>query len=37
MALTSCVACHPRTVDAFGNILVTSQTSAHLDGIIDAL
>lgn len=37
MALTSCVACHPRTVDAFGNILVTSQTSAHLNGIIDAL
>lgn len=36
MTLASCAACHPRTVDAFGNILVTGQTSAHLNGVIDA-
>lgn len=35
MTLTSCVACHPGTVDAFGNILVTNGTSEHINGIVD--
>jgi hypothetical protein len=39
LPLTSCVTCHPRTVDAFGNILLRSGpgglTSEHLDGDVD--
>lgn len=39
MPLTECVTCHARTVDAFGNILVTAGpgglTSEHMDGAID--
>lgn len=39
LPLSSCAGCHPRTVDAFGNILVTSGpgglTSEHLDGNVD--
>ncbi|MEO7732381.1 MAG: CxxxxCH/CxxCH domain-containing protein [Kofleriaceae bacterium] len=35
LPLTSCATCHPGTVDAFGNILVTGTTSEHLNGIVD--
>jgi predicted CxxxxCH...CXXCH cytochrome family protein len=35
MTLTSCIACHPGTVDAFGNIIVTNQTSEHINGVVD--
>jgi predicted CxxxxCH...CXXCH cytochrome family protein len=35
MPLTSCATCHPGTVDAFGNILVTGQTSEHINGVVD--
>jgi hypothetical protein len=35
MTLTSCVGCHPGTVDAFGNILVTNGTSEHINGTVD--
>jgi predicted CxxxxCH...CXXCH cytochrome family protein len=35
MPVTSCVTCHPRTVDAFGNIIVTGQTSTHINGVVD--
>ncbi len=39
LPLTACAGCHPRTVDAFGNILVTSGpdglTSEHIDGNVD--
>jgi len=40
MTLGSCVTCHARTVDAFGNIIITSgpqgaQTSEHIDGDSD--
>ena len=37
MPITSCASCHPRTVDAFGNIIVTAGTSTHINGVIDAL
>ena len=37
MTLTSCASCHPSTVDAFGNIIVTGGTSTHVNGVIDAL
>ena len=36
MTLPTCVTCHSATVDAFGNILVTSGTSHHMDGVVDA-
>jgi predicted CxxxxCH...CXXCH cytochrome family protein len=36
MPITACASCHPDTVDAFGNILITSQGSKHLDGVVDA-
>jgi predicted CxxxxCH...CXXCH cytochrome family protein len=32
LPLTSCATCHPGTVDAFGNILVTSE---HINGVVD--
>jgi predicted CxxxxCH...CXXCH cytochrome family protein len=39
MSLTSCSGCHPRTVDAFGNILRTgppgAEHSEHIDGSSD--
>jgi predicted CxxxxCH...CXXCH cytochrome family protein len=35
MTLTSCASCHPGTVDAFGNIIVTNGTSEHINGIVD--
>lgn len=35
MPLTSCATCHPDTVDAFGNILVTGGISEHINGIVD--
>jgi hypothetical protein len=39
LRLSDCVTCHPRTVDAFGNILVSgplgAQTSEHINGTID--
>lgn len=39
MDLTSCSACHPRTVDGFGNILRTgppgAEHSEHIDGSVD--
>jgi predicted CxxxxCH...CXXCH cytochrome family protein len=39
MGLTSCSACHPRTVDPFGNILRTglpgAEQSEHIDGSVD--
>ena len=35
MTLTSCASCHPGTVDAFGNILVTNGTSEHMNGVVD--
>jgi hypothetical protein len=39
LPLTSCATCHPRTVDGFGNILVSSVpgglTSEHINGIVD--
>lgn len=39
LPLTSCAGCHPRSVDPFGNILLTAgpdgPTSEHLDGDVD--
>ena len=37
LPLTACVTCHPRTVDAFGNILLGpgGLTSEHIDGNVD--
>lgn len=35
MTLASCASCHPGTVDAFGNIIVTNQTSEHINGVVD--
>jgi len=41
MPLTSCATCHPGTVDAFGNILITGlpigKTSEHINGVVDHL
>jgi len=41
MTVTSCVTCHPQTVDAAGGIILTSGpggvTSKHMNGIIDVL
>ncbi|HVV81934.1 MAG TPA: CxxxxCH/CxxCH domain-containing protein [Kofleriaceae bacterium] len=40
LPLSSCVNCHPSTVDAFGNIKVTDgpngPTSTHMNGVVDA-
>jgi len=37
--ITSCTTCHPRTIDATGNILITigptGPTSEHIDGDVD--
>jgi predicted CxxxxCH...CXXCH cytochrome family protein len=35
MTLASCASCHPGTVDAFGNIIVTNQASKHINGVVD--
>jgi predicted CxxxxCH...CXXCH cytochrome family protein len=35
MTVAACVSCHPGTVDSFGNIIVTGQTSEHMNGIVD--
>ena len=35
MTLTSCATCHPGTVDAFGNIIITNDTSEHINGVVD--
>jgi predicted CxxxxCH...CXXCH cytochrome family protein len=35
LPLTSCAACHPGTVNAFGNIIVTGQSSEHINGVVD--
>jgi predicted CxxxxCH...CXXCH cytochrome family protein len=35
MPISSCVTCHPNTVDAFGNI-VDSNGSRHVNGVVDA-
>lgn len=35
LPLTACATCHPGTVDAFGNILVTDGISEHLNGVVD--
>jgi predicted CxxxxCH...CXXCH cytochrome family protein len=39
LPLTACAGCHPRSVDAFGNILFSNgpsgPTSEHLDGDVD--
>jgi predicted CxxxxCH...CXXCH cytochrome family protein len=39
LTITDCVTCHTRTVDAFGNIVVTDTpngpTSEHINGVID--
>jgi hypothetical protein len=35
MTLSTCVTCHPGTVDAFGNIVVNNGTSEHIDGNVD--
>jgi predicted CxxxxCH...CXXCH cytochrome family protein len=35
MPLTSCATCHPGTVDAFGNIIVTGANSEHINGVVD--
>lgn len=37
MALTTCATCHPGTVDAFGNIIATGQSSEHINGVVDHL
>lgn len=37
MPLTSCATCHPGTVDAFGNIIVTGTNSEHINGVVDHL
>ncbi|MDB4958343.1 MAG: cytochrome family protein [Myxococcales bacterium] len=37
MPITSCASCHPGAVDAFGNIIVTNQTSEHINGVVDHL
>ncbi len=36
MTLQSCNACHPGTVDAFGNIIVSNGSSEHIDGIVES-
>ncbi|HZJ65315.1 MAG TPA: CxxxxCH/CxxCH domain-containing protein [Kofleriaceae bacterium] len=35
MPLTRCATCHPGTVDAFGNIIVTGANSEHINGVVD--
>jgi predicted CxxxxCH...CXXCH cytochrome family protein len=35
MTLQSCNACHPGTVDPYGNIIVTNGASEHIDGIVE--
>jgi hypothetical protein len=37
LPISACTTCHPRTVDAFGNILLSPDgtTSEHLDGNVD--
>jgi predicted CxxxxCH...CXXCH cytochrome family protein len=35
LGLTDCAGCHPQTVDASGNILVTGGESKHIDGTVD--
>lgn len=35
LTLSSCATCHPGTVDASGNILVTGGTSEHMNGHVD--
>ena len=35
MTLQTCATCHPGTVDAFGNIIVTNGTSEHINGVVD--
>ena len=35
MTLTSCASCHPGTVDAFGNIIITGGASEHINGVVD--
>lgn len=35
MTLQTCASCHPGTVDAFGNIIVTNGTSEHINGVVD--
>ncbi len=37
MTIASCATCHPSTVDAFGNIIVTNGASTHINGVVDAL
>ena len=31
----SCATCHPGTVDAFGNIIVSGTNSEHINGVVD--
>jgi predicted CxxxxCH...CXXCH cytochrome family protein len=35
MPLTRCATCHPGTVDAFGNLIVTGTNSEHINGVVD--
>ena len=34
--ITQCSQCHGKSVDAFGQIIVTNGVSSHLDGVVDA-
>ena len=36
MTLATCTTCHPQTMDATGNIVITNGVSHHIDGVIDA-
>jgi predicted CxxxxCH...CXXCH cytochrome family protein len=34
--LTQCAACHPKTIDATGQILAVGGVSTHINGVVDA-
>jgi predicted CxxxxCH...CXXCH cytochrome family protein len=34
--ITQCATCHPKSVDAYGAIIITNGTSTHLNGVVDA-
>ncbi|MEO8699451.1 MAG: CxxxxCH/CxxCH domain-containing protein [Kofleriaceae bacterium] len=35
MTIGTCTTCHPRTVDAFGNIVFVNMTTTHMNGAVD--
>jgi len=34
--ITQCSECHGKSVDAYGQILITGGVSTHMNGIVDA-